>query len=704
MADRFWRGGTANWDGTAGTKWAATVGGAGGAGVPTSADDVFFDAASGAVTCTISGGNTGAKSINCTGFTGTLTGSVDITVSGNITFVAGMTLSVTNTITVDGTATLISDGKSYANLTVSGAGITVTLGDALSVLLSCIISSGTFTTNNYNVTTLSLSSNNSNVRAINLGSSILTLGGSSPISFTTSTNLTFNAGTSQINVTLSTASFNGGGLTFYNVNFTSIIASVRTMSGANTFNNLILNASATGLSVLNLTANQVINGTFTCSGSSAIARGQVRSSVTGTVRTLTVGTLSATDCDFRDITVAGAAAGTSPTRAGDCGGNSGITFPAAKNVYWNLAGTQDWNANAWASTSGGAPTVNNFPLAQDTAIFDDAGAAGTVNFGTIQYSISGINASSRTSAMTLNQSSQQIYGSITLGSGVTVTGTGISTLLGRGTTNISTAGKTITFGLSINTITGTVRLLEAYNASASITIASGIFNANNYSVTITGFGSSGTLLAKTVTMGSGLWTMTSPGTAWNLGGSLLTLNKDTANILFSADTTFIRVFNGLGLTYNKLTIGGATLTGTTQFSGNNTFSELASTKPVAHTLSFAAGSTTTVGAWTITGTAGNVVTIITTTTGTHNLVKTGGGVIATDYMSITDSAATPANTWFAGSNSTNVSGNSGWIFGGTSYSSSISESSTITDVVIGALQWNLIDDSQTPNWQNINNI
>jgi hypothetical protein len=64
----------------------------------------------------------------------------------------------------------------------------------------------------------------------------------------------------------------------------------------------------------------------------------LRSSTVGTTRTLTVGTLSADDCDFRDITIAGTAAGGSPTRAGDCGGNSGVTFPAPKTVYWNLLG------------------------------------------------------------------------------------------------------------------------------------------------------------------------------------------------------------------------------------------------------------------------------------------------------------------------------------------------------------------------------
>ena len=32
MADRYWVGGTANWDTTIGTKWATTTGGAGGLG------------------------------------------------------------------------------------------------------------------------------------------------------------------------------------------------------------------------------------------------------------------------------------------------------------------------------------------------------------------------------------------------------------------------------------------------------------------------------------------------------------------------------------------------------------------------------------------------------------------------------------------------------------------------------------------------
>ena len=71
---RYWVGGTANWDATAGTKWATTSGGVGGASVPTSADDVYFDAASGAVTCTVAATSV-CRALDFTGFTGTFAGT-----------------------------------------------------------------------------------------------------------------------------------------------------------------------------------------------------------------------------------------------------------------------------------------------------------------------------------------------------------------------------------------------------------------------------------------------------------------------------------------------------------------------------------------------------------------------------------------------------------------------------------------------------
>jgi hypothetical protein len=179
MANRYWVGGTANWDGTAGTKWALTSGGAGGQAIPTSADDVFFDAASGAVTCTISAGNTGAKSINCTGFTGTLSGSGAITVSGSVTLSSGMSYSNTSQMTINATGTLTTTGKSLGAIVINVPGGTVTLGDALTVtgFNGITLTAGTFDLAGFNVNTRSFNSSNSNTRAIAFGAGSISLTG-----------------------------------------------------------------------------------------------------------------------------------------------------------------------------------------------------------------------------------------------------------------------------------------------------------------------------------------------------------------------------------------------------------------------------------------------------------------------------------------------------------------------------------------------
>ena len=143
MADRYWVGGTDNWDGTPGTKWSATSGGAGGASIPTFADDVYFDAASGAVTVTVPSTSVSFRNLTCTGFTGSLIGtSGSVFYSyGNITTGAGMAAftgyrlifegGVNHQITSNGITFSFSD---YVQQSFYVAGITVTLLDNLKVV------------------------------------------------------------------------------------------------------------------------------------------------------------------------------------------------------------------------------------------------------------------------------------------------------------------------------------------------------------------------------------------------------------------------------------------------------------------------------------------------------------------------------------------------------------------------------------------
>lgn len=705
MADRYWVGGTANWDGTAGTKWATTSGGAGGASVPTTADDVFFSALS-TGTCTITTGNTGAKSINCTGFTGTITGTVAISVAGSITLVAGQTYTHTGTVTFSGTGTLTTAGKTFSGVTIDGVGITVTLGDALNISTRSItLTNGTFDTSasNYSITASAINLG-AGTKTLNLNASTVTLSNADPLNFVTNaTNFTFNAGTSTINCTSGSSNVqpNTGGFTFYNLTLSSVPANAFIFSSAGTYNNLTFPTSGSFYRIT-FGGTQTVNGTLTLgTANTAVKRIFVSSNTVGTARTITAATVATlSDIDFRDISFSASQSG---TRLGDCLGNTNITFDAPKTVYWNLTGSVFWAANGWATSSGGAPAVNNFPLAQDTAVFDDAGSASNISTGGY-WNIGTIDMSTRTTAFTFNFSGAagtSHYGSLTLFSNLTL-GSGLSGLsfFNRGVTQtITSAGITFPSAntITINNLTGTVQLADAFNSSASLTLTSGTFNANGFNVTCATFASTGTV-TRTLTLGNGLWTITGTGTAWNTSTiTAFTLNKGSSDILLSNTSTTARTFAGGGNTFNKVTIGGSTGTSTTTINNTNgVFGEIASTKTVAHTILFGL-PTITITTWSVTGTSGNVVTVNSSTAGTRRTINLTNVTSGIDYLSVKDIGITNTNTFYVGANSTDGGNNLNVYFtaspGGTTLfgsgsvdgTATVSASSSLTFSVNGAI-------------------
>ena len=656
----YWNlAGAQNWSATG---WATTS-----TGTPS---DNNFPLAQDTATFTNAGSVTGTITMNSAiPYTGTVDMSgrtsamtlatTAFTIYGDWKNGSGTTLSGTAVLTYSGsnTQTITSAGRPFSQaVTIDSYGGTVQLADAFdNALRAFVVTNGTFDTKNYNLSVGSFQSSSTNVRAITFGSSTVTLiNGSFTLS---STNLTFNAGTSQITCNVSTAiTFTGDGQTFYNVTFSSSAGPsvTHTVSGANTFNNFTpIGVSGAGLMQCAFSANQTINGTLTCAGSAANSRGFLRSGTVGTVRTLTVGTLVATDCDFRDITIAGAAAGSSPTRAGDCGGNTGITFPAAKTVYWNLAGTQNWSATGWATSSGGTPAANNFPLAQDTAVFDNTGSVtGTITVNS-SFNIGTFNASARTSAMSFSIGADlpRIHGDWLFGTGVSAVGTAGTTVFSkRGTQTITSNGVTFAGYISVDAATGTVQLADALSLSStrSFTLDSGTFDAVSYNVTVGAFFD--TSFTSTIKMGSGTWTLSGTDTVFGSVWSTTTLNfyKGTANIVLSSSSSANRSFTGNSQSYNKLTIGGATGISTLTIFGANQFTELASTKTVAHNIIIA--SPTTFGAWTVTGTVGNVVTL----SGFGSIIIAGARVSGVDYLALGTIAISPSSPgeFYAGANST----------------------------------------------------
>jgi hypothetical protein len=214
MAARYWVGGTASWDATAGTKWALTSGGAGGQAVPTSSDDVFLDAASGAVTVTIAATST-CLSLDCTGFTGTLAGSAALSVAGNFTLSTGMTRTYTGALSFTSTSigrTLTFNGKTTAStVDFTGTGGGWTVQDAWDNGTSNItVTRATFNTNNQAITCGTFTSSNTNTRSVTLGTSTMTI---SSWAFANVTGLTFSGASSTIVVKAGGGTFAGGGLT-----------------------------------------------------------------------------------------------------------------------------------------------------------------------------------------------------------------------------------------------------------------------------------------------------------------------------------------------------------------------------------------------------------------------------------------------------------------------------------------------------------
>ena len=191
-------------------------------------------------------------------------------IRGSMSLVAGTIWTYNQALNFTATTTgrtITTNGTSLAGVIgFNGAGGGWTLGSALTTTGSINIVSGSFNTSstgNYSVSCSTFQLNGTVTRSATLNASTLTLSVNNAQAFSipSLTNLTFNAGTSQINLTGGTTTgINSGGLTFYNVSFATANASI-TITGNNTFNNLsFAGRSTTGISTTTISGDQTING------------------------------------------------------------------------------------------------------------------------------------------------------------------------------------------------------------------------------------------------------------------------------------------------------------------------------------------------------------------------------------------------------------------------------------------------------------
>jgi len=634
MAAKFWVGGTGNWDASTTTHWSTTSGGGGGAAVPSSSDDVTFDSNSGA--------------------------------------------AATVTITAAANANSITINKSDLTLTHSAGSTVVGL---------VTLTTGTLNTNGQTCSWGGLSSTNSNTRTLTLGASAITLTSTTvPWDTGTTTGMTFNANTSSITVgptgvTGGIAIMNAGNLTYNSVTFAvaGITNQSSQLTGSSpTFANLTVTGNATTGAVFNLGTSITVTTTLTMTGNSAaINRLLIRSTTPGTARTITnnsSGTTTFTNLDLQDVTGAGSVSWNLSAisgNSGDCGGNSGITFTTARNLFW-VGGTANWSgANKWSLTTGGTANQSN-PLAQDNITFDGSSFSGagqtvTLNMPRAGKNIDFTNATnSPTFATSLGAGfNGRIYGSLTLISAMSISGTGALAFEGRGSNTYTTAGFATTWSLTLIAPGGTLTLVGDFSTSAStanVSVNAGTLTTTSSNVTAPAFqlaANSSPVVAKTLTMGSGTWTATGTGFVWNTTtSSSLTINSQTSTVVVNDASATSKTFSGNSFTYNNITFSGDNIT----VSGNNTFNNLnINNAGLANGLKMGANSAQTVtGNITTNGSAGNLA-ILTTVSSTSTLTKTSG-TVSVDYMNIANSHAGGGATYYAGAHSTDSGGNTGWIF------------------------------------------
>lgn len=353
------------------------------------------------------------------------------------------------------------------------------------------------------------------------------------------------------------------------------------------------------------------------------------------------------------------------TRSIDFGSGS-IVLTASNATLWVCGTLTNFSYT-------GTPTVvSNYAGSTGTRTFQHGNSAGGSESTAVSFNITG---GSDIVALyqhvkdldlsgfsgTLSNFTRTIYGNLTLSANMTCSSGALVTIFAAtsGTKLITTnANLTIDFPVTFNGAGGTWRLEDNFQigSSRALTLMNGTLNANGKNVTIGTFAlGSGT---KTLTLGSGTWTV--QGATWNA-------NTNVANFTVSASAGIInmtsgsaKTFSGGGKTWPTLNQGGA---GALTIAQSNTFANITNSVQPA-TITLTSGTTQTVSAFGVSGTAGNLITLNSSSAGSRATLSDASGTVSLSYVSVKDIAATGGAGWNAYTSNGNVDAgnNTGWVF------------------------------------------
>ena len=319
--------------------------------------------------------------------------------------------------------------------------------------------------------------------------------------------------------------------------------------------------------------------------------------------------------------------------------------PTVEGTYTGSVG----NRNFFHGSSSGATEAN-------TPNFNFVSGSDTVNLASVRdLNFTGFSGTWSTSGMT-------VYGSMTLSSAMTVSSSA-SNLVFSGTSGpyfITCAGKTINQPVQFSGAGGTWKFADTFSldASRTLTLVAGTLDADGKNSSVGSFAlGAGT---KTLSIGSGTWTVTASGTAWDANTNVANLTVSASTGVISMTSASAKTFAGGAKAWPTLNQGGA---GALTIQQSNSFANITNSVQPA-TITLTAGTTQTVAAFGVSGTAGNLITLNSSTAGTRATLSDSTGTVEVSNVSIQDISATGGANWnaFLKSGNVDAGNNLGWDF------------------------------------------
>jgi hypothetical protein len=589
------------------------------------------------------------------------TAAITLTLLGdntNLKLSPNMTITTSPNITVSNPGTdwvyTYSNGKTLTgNMTINGAGVNsgAYSMDTFYLAGSLTLTRGTYTTGAGDAYIGTLSSNNTNARALYIYGDLYFTGvGALSTTSTTGLTVTINniyiidSSASAKSLTCNTVFLPGFGLYLAGSGSGSIAVNPSTNGGFNVY------VTNTGAAPVSFTTSTVLSLYF-MPGTNAVWTNAAAQTLTIT-KDLSIASSAGTPTLTPAIVLNGINTFSGGVYQSNIslGGKSLVTGACTINDtsgggFVNFTFTDAFSSNSTLTITAAALVTFNSSLScsahtvtSATVVYNGA----VVSTSTIAFnnpsSVDIMSSISATTAITLNNASLScnFYGAINAAS-ITITNTG-----GTYIRNTCTLSGNFIFTTGYLQFIGTSTITCATFASTG----------------------SGT---RTLLMGTSNFVLTGIGAVWNLSATNLSLSSNSASITATDTSTNAITFTGASQGYNQVTFNRGASTGSITIGGNNSFVNFIDLGTAAHSLIFSASTTQTIGHFYAMGSAGNIITLTSTTTAVFTLTKSPLGLVSCDYLDISHCVASPStNTWYAGANSTNnqgvVAAGSGWIF------------------------------------------